>query len=285
MSRVTLVHLARRANAPAALLDFVKSYRQLDAGIAHELLVICKGYDGTDEVRAAFEDVGSPVRFFPVSDAGFDVGAYFASAQAVTTELVCFLNSHARIRAPRWLTMLVDAIDGPGVGAAGATASCESTSQHLALGLRSQWRALVHEPSRIRESIGEMATSLRLYPWWPNPHLRTNGFLMRTAVFKRLRLQRDDRQSALVFESGRESMTRQLARQGLGVVVVGADGRTFDAEHWSASGTFRCGEQENLLVHDNQTRRYQDAGPDERRYLGRLAWGARYQPGGAVRAR
>src|SRR6266542_2902918 len=102
MSLLAVVHLARRHNGIEPVRTFVDSYVRHDAGIEHELRVICKGFDGTVEVRSEFDRAGRSYDVEKISDDGFDIGAYVSSATRVSTEFVCFLNSHSEIRAPAW---------------------------------------------------------------------------------------------------------------------------------------------------------------------------------------
>jgi hypothetical protein len=274
---VTVVYLARRASGVEAVRRFVDSYLKLEAGTGHELHVICKGFDRDDEVRGPFERTGRSFRVHRLTDDGVDIGAYLSAAREVTTELVCFLNSFSEIRAEGWLQKLVAATREAGVGLAGATGSFESSLIGIAQRVRRDWRALIRSPGSAVATVSEIVRGVATYPIHPNPHLRTNAFVVRTSVFRGLHLGGADKRAALEFESGYRSMTRQLAARGLEAVVVGADGRSFRPQDWPASETFRYLEQRNLLVHDNQTRRYQAADGDERRFLGRLAWGSRYQ--------
>jgi hypothetical protein len=78
---------------------------------------------------------------------------------------------------------------------------------------------------------------------------------------------------AWMLESGRRGITRQVEGMGLKPVVVGRDGRGYDKHEWHASNTFRRGTQGNLLIADNQTRKYASAGPAEKRAAERFAWG------------
>ncbi len=55
-------------------------------------------------------------------------------------------------------------------------------------------------------------------------------------------------------------------------VVVGVDGRVFEPESWGESGTVRNEDQKNLMVADNQTRRYAEAALATRTMLAKLAW-------------
>ena len=80
------------------------------------------------------------------------------------------------------------------------------------------------------------------------------------------------------FESGKNSMTKQVLEMGMRVVIVGRDGKAYEKEEWNRSGIFWQGEQENLLVADKQTIRYQFGNERERRYLRHFAWWDKLEP-------
>jgi hypothetical protein len=80
-------------------------------------------------------------------------------------------------------------------------------------------------------------------------------------------------------ENGRYSLTRQVQRLGLHTYVVDRHGAVYDRERWPDAHTFWRGEQEGLLVADNQTRSYAHGGPDRRWLLSAFAWGPRCDPG------
>lgn len=61
-------------------------------------------------------------------------------------------------------------------------------------------------------------------------------------------------------------------------LVVDSLGATYDAEHWDRSCTFYQGEQDGLLVADNQTLFYTNGDADRRRLLSTLAWGPHADP-------
>ena len=68
-------------------------------------------------------------------------------------------------------------------------------------------------------------------------------------------------------------MTNYYLKKGLKVLVMDKYGKTYGPDEFKNSGTFWIGEQENLLVSDNQTRIYRDADIEYRKLLTKLAWG------------
>jgi hypothetical protein len=112
------------------------------------------------------------------------------------------------------------------------------------------------------------------YEEFPTPHLRTNAFMVSRDLIARLQVGRiRTKNDAHRFESGKKSLTKQILAMGLKVVVVGRDGLAYEKEEWPQSETFLIGDQRNLLVSDNQTRRYAEASPEMKAIWSRLAWG------------
>jgi hypothetical protein len=83
----------------------------------------------------------------------------------------------------------------------------------------------------------------------------------------------DSKAAAWALESGRHSISRQVWDQGLDVLVVGGDGRTYTCDRWPESATFRGSAQHNLLIADNRTLQYDKADAAMQRRLEQMAWG------------
>jgi hypothetical protein len=247
---VCVVHLVWAPLGLAALERFIASYEAHPAGLPHRLGVVFKGFDSPDDAAEhirLLERLEHDSMFY--TRPTFDLPTYAAAVEAFDATQFCFLNSESVILAASWLRTLHDALAAPGVGVVGATGSYERPRSVIPV-RRRRWAA------------------------FPNPHLRTNAFmlsrsLMRSAAFEEVATK----SRAWELESGRNGLTRHAWAQGLGVRVVGRDGRSFRPHEWEASSTFRSGGQENLLVADNRTRQWEEAAPSERAKLSRLAWG------------
>jgi hypothetical protein len=277
---LALIHLARAANGSDPLQQFVTSYRSHPAGVAHSLVVLCKGFRGEDDLTWCETVLGDvPHTTVRVPDWGRDIASYAAAAAVLEHRYICFLNSFSVVRADYWLSMLYRAAKNPTVGVASATGSWESlSSASLSIafnrfglsGLRGQSRLslLVHLPHLLVH-----------YPRWPNAHVRTNAFVMRRDLFLRtVGTPVRTKSEAQRYESGRRGLTRRIVSYGLSPVVVGADGLAYPVSEWPSSHTFRLGTQPNLLVEDNRTRQYESATADEKLYLSRRAWGHFSEP-------
>jgi hypothetical protein len=109
-------------------------------------------------------------------------------------------------------------------------------------------------------------------------HIRSTGFMIDREYFCALTsgLEINDKFDALRFESGFKGLTRQVLSDGKKVLLVGRNGKGYVPRFWPASGTFRQGKQENLLVADNQTRAFGDLPWEIRKFTILNTWGAEY---------
>jgi hypothetical protein len=229
---------------------FVRSYCEHPAGTEHRLVLGLAGPDGDrDPWRRAFAAVEHEE--IELGE-GVDLHHYRAVADRIVADRYCFVNTVSTALAGGWLGNLEQALLVPGVGMVGTAGSYES-------------------PNAVRP--GPLRRLRPGYESFPNPHLRTNGF----ALERELLLSLDwplgvSREESLWLEAGTHSLSRQVRERGLATLVVGRDGIAYPPERWRESATFRSGDQANLLIADNRTRHYQQAGPLARRALAWLAW-------------
>lgn len=308
-----VVYLYRFAEGDAPVYRFLDSYRGHPAGVVHDLHVIFKGFPNRAALASARALFGSlPINVIEIEDRGYDIGSYFAAARAFANPQLLFLNTFSEILADDWLAHFDKALGLPGVGLAGATGSWQSVSsgyeaallrvlrhpkyylsRHLGFAApaadKNGGRAEDDRPVGLRRLLhraGQVSLyPLRLYEFGrhPNPHIRTNAFLIRRDVFLSLRGMTFERKmDAYRFESGRRSMTKQIMALGLRPVVVDRSGKVYEIPEWKSSSTFWIELQANLLVADNQTSNYAAGSTQRRKILRSYAWerpGAWDRPG------
>lgn len=259
---ICVVHLVWVEAPESALRSFLESYTQRDAGAQHRLLVVWNGFQEPDRL-AALKRIAAAVEHddLELGARELDLTAYRAAAESCSAEVVCFVNSYSTILHEGWLAALASNLAVQGVGLVGATGSYESPLSGARLPLR-----------LLRTGR---------YPPFPNPHIRTNAFMLSRELMLSLSWPRmTTKRSAWELESGVNGLTRQVQARGLKALVVGRDGHGYPPDRWRQSGTFRVDGQPNLLIADNRTRQYDEADPRLRRKLERLAWGSAERPPG-----
>ena len=271
------MHLVWKPAGIEPFRNFVRAYREHPAGIDHKLAVLYNGFcgDDLDDHRELLTD--TPHRELRLPENVLDIRAYVWGAQRTESRYLCFVNSYSTPLASGWLRALHEQVAQPRVGAVGATGSWESLYTNYLRGLNE-----LGPPSSLTQRAKTLVRRLKLqrrrahfYPA-PNPHLRTNGFMIDRSRWLSLRTSPlRSKWHAWLFESGMGGITSQLKSAGLEVLVVGRNGVAYPNEKWPESGTFRIDNQDNLLVADNRTRQYDEAGAEARRRLRLLSWGDR----------
>ncbi|MCP3477065.1 hypothetical protein NLM33_43695 [Bradyrhizobium sp. CCGUVB1N3] len=326
ISDLAVIYLARYAEGTRPVMNFIESFERHSPGIAHDRVVIRKGFPSR---KTALDQ--SLARAFPhsvsLSDDGFDIAAYAEAAAQLPHRRVVFLNTFSEIVADGWLRKLDSAFADTEVGIAGATGSYESplsSMKHVQKGWWLFQNKGIPNPAgtlRLLQAIRRrlpkwLATKLmsiaisyfsarssrancdqtlddRFETYWanqigpggalarlkdmkvfPNPHIRTNAFMIERKLFLDVLPDSiETKNDSYLFENGPDGLTQQILRRGMKAVVVGANGRVYAMEEWGDSGTFRLGDQHNLLVKDNQTRAFQNMTAAERRAFTSMTWG------------
>lgn len=226
---------------------FMRSYDQHRAGCEHKLHVIIKGFENkSDETRIRKHLSTLECNVVHVDDDSFDLGAYRAWAELVSANTICLLNTGSEILADCWLQKLYENFRDPSVGIVGATGSFES-----------------------------LGNSYDGFPHFPNPHIRSNAFMLQRHIYLEAAKGRlfQTKEDAFQFESGNTGLTRIIKKLGLKPYIVGRNGRAYCEKTWALSNTFRQGSQHNLLIGDGQTRGYASSPYHRKKGLTFAAWG------------
>ena len=314
---IAVVHLVWGPLGPQPLRRFLRSYREHQAGIEHQLVILFNGVASDQRPGLRAELSGFEHELVELPEPVQDLAAYWLAAERLEHDTLCFLNSHSRIQVDRWLCLLEEALNQPDVGLVGASGSWASQASlaRFLTGLPSPYKSLwgsrssvvqvLEEIERGRAGQGDSSSSasplgaltplarlraalldaprtlqlLATFPQFPVPHLRTNGFMLARELMIGLRgFSPREKLQAYALESGRRSLTRQVEARGLRTVVVDRSGRTYEESDWPASATFWQGAQQGLLVADNQSDLYQSGDNERRQLLSRYAWGDRAAP-------
>lgn len=245
---IGVFYLARGAEVAAfeKFRRFASSYLTYSAGADHKLYVIFKGFKSAAECfrsRSIFSEIEHEGIF--TDDLEFDLGAYFHAAKGVAHDRVCFLNTSSEINADYWLAKLNVNLSLSKVGIVGASGSFEAPMY----------------PGQNNISF-------------PNVHIRTNGFLIRREDFLKAHEGRSfaTKEAVHLMEHGAAGLTRSILDSGRYPLVVGKNGRGYAPPFWAISETFRQGNQENLLILDNQTNYFKHAPFAMKHQLFHLAW-------------
>ncbi|MBP7272644.1 MAG: hypothetical protein KA974_02315 [Saprospiraceae bacterium] len=288
--------------------QFIMSYIKFEANFEHELIILFKGFDHISEL-STFNKIlyknNIKVRAINVN-IGLDIDSYSFAANCLNYKYLVFFNSNSVILYDKWLSKMYEAIIKPNVGVVGCTAGWGAFGRDTGVLKRNIGRLFSklsdkNNPTINQDSFGKSINTrhgffqkLLMYiarkinfSESTMAHIRTNAFMIKRELFislaynnptpqilfKFLTKDQEIKFKTICFEHGKNSMTNQLLRKGYLVLVVDKNGKTYEKKDWRDSNTFWYGNQENLLISDNQTRHYELASITEKVARSYSAWG------------
>lgn len=278
---ISVVYLSSLPYGIDYFKNFVDSYVAHNAGYIHDLIIAFSGSQKADlEKKNAFLQYLQDKNISNFTELKFeggqDIEIYGEIASTITTDFVLFFNTYTQILKQDWLKFYIENFDDS-TGVIGASGSNQS-----------YWSAVFQlnpifweRKKSISDNIKKYKLFLKAIFYWrflfkpfPNPHLRTTAFMVRPQQFLQIKCKPiTSKFKAYQFENGRNSMTNQVLKMKLHVKVIDNEGRPYLIENWKNSYTFWRGNQEKLLVLDNQSLRYSNADKTEKIDMQKLAWG------------
>lgn len=277
-STVSVVHLIWFQLDISYFQNFIISYHTFKSGYTHSLILL---FNGCNESQIEnykriinYYSIECKMYFKPNSQ---DLDAYFWILDKLESEFVVFLNSYSEILNTNWLLYLMNAICGKDIGLVGATGSYHSIFTVTKNENSLLWNKTISFNENFRKYkliIKNYLLYFFYFKPFPNPHVRTNGFIIKRSIMRNLKFRTaKSKMDAYRFESGRKSLTAQVLKQNLKVLIIDKFGYKYEINNWPESNTFWMNEQSNLIIKDNQTTKYSMASENMKRIFSKRAWG------------
>ena len=175
MSSVGVIYLAWVPLGLQPLEHFLTSYVRHPAALPHEMIVIFNGQQSPAELAPFVERLRDfPHRAHLIEQPQQDIASYLDVTRALEREYFCFLNSYSEMQADGWLQKLYKPLESSRVGLVGATGSWQSHQ--------------IVVPFRQLRTWLWYRLHNRRWPAFPNPHIRSTGFMLKRETMLRLTL-------------------------------------------------------------------------------------------------
>ncbi|MDQ6756637.1 MAG: hypothetical protein M3004_06845 [Bacteroidota bacterium] len=277
---ISVVYLIWLPAGTESFYKFIYSYLHNIAGLSHQLIMLFKDSEidskDTDPYHRYLEEMNIHYTSLYFKG-GLDIDAYFFAAKNISKDLILFLNTNSILLSDNWLLKMYDNIIKENVAMVAATGSFQSYSSTAFI--RNSWqyerqKSFSHNFRKYKLFIKSFFYYKLFFKSFPNPHLRTNGFMIWKNIFLEIKYKPlTSKLRAYSFESGRNSITNQILKNNKNVLVVDKFGNKYEINSWYDSKTFWSFNQENLLIADNQTKKYLSASENKRRIYTLIAWG------------
>jgi hypothetical protein len=273
---VAVAYLARgEGNGISAARRFFASYIERSAGSEHVFYLISKGWtDKNEETELKNLAKACDAVILDQPDHGYDWGAYFRAVKSISEDSVIFLNSHSTIVADNWLSKLLACFTGNLIGAVGATGSFSSWADWRTYP-PFNFRSGLTYPIRVLWRIRSFLRYRERYDKFPNIHLRSNAFIIKTDLFKEFAIQSGiprSKAESHELESGIIGLSNFIRSKNMKIYICDVSGNLLPPQQWPLREIFRVGSQRDLLIADNQTGTYEKASLTKKRRLEYKSW-------------
>ena len=277
---VSVVHLIWFPLGTGPFSNFICSYCKYSSGHPHELVLLFNGVSKLEDLLPYLQIIDEkkiPYRKLVCYGPRQDLEAYFWAAGQLESTYLLFLNSYSELLAEGWLEKYMQQSNIPKLGIVGATGSWQSYYRSVFINNNWKWDSDRSFGENIRKFKLLVKASIYwrfLFPDFPNPHIRTNAFMIRRELMTSLKTKKlKNKFAAFQLESGYNSITSQILRKGMVAIVIDRWGKSFKKREWVQSKVFWMENQQDLLVLDNQTKKYDVADEETRNKLSFHAWG------------
>ncbi|MDC3335997.1 hypothetical protein OAV71_05765 [Opitutales bacterium] len=230
-----------------------------------KLLVILKGIKKdtknirnlvTNDLKIQIEEI------LCLPDDGYDLGAYFRASNYLPEDTTLFLNSHSRFRKKSSLQKIYNYSSFLSndylIGCSGSLSTLSKR--------KFNYKTILFSPLITYWN----RKAVKSFPEMPNPHIRTTGFVCNSKKYSNFISTvgfPKSKEDCHFLESGNNSLTNYFQNKCLvsehGIFQI----------NQKIVGGFRNGNQENLLISDNQTDIYDQASSLKRRVLSYRSYG------------
>ena len=276
---IAVIYLAWLPYGVSYLKDFLKSYSNNSSGHKHKLVFILNGIEFSekkmiDEFKELIHAADIPDFEIIGFEKGQDIEIYQKVSEILHADYFLFLNTYSQFKKENWLKYYVQNWNEK-VGLIGATGSYASYYSSI---IELTKFGLKYAP--VSQKFRSMKYMIKMFMFqrnkfkrFPAPHVRTNAFFISRKIFRSLeKVSVENKMQAYYFENGKSSLTMQILALGYKCLIIDKFGKSYDIPEWHKSNIFWTGNQDNLLISDNQTKKYDNSTENEKKLLRTIAW-------------
>ena len=249
-TNIIVAYMTSKYSSLDDLKNFLANYKKYKSGSNHKLVVCFKNLDSKEiDLRKNILNKISYEQFIDKEKSNdYEWGTLKRLCEIYYNKEIFWLNDYSYPIRDNWLKIILDKYNNNKV------IGCSSSfSSHYA---NSFYR---EKSDNIIIYLLKIIVYFFLFPNFPNPHIRTTGFLINSIIFlnyinkkKKVRNKLD----ALIIESGYRGLSNYLIKNNYEVKIVNSHSKSYDLRSSYKSETFAFKDKNLALISDNQMRIY-----------------------------
>ncbi len=254
--KILVCYLITKFDDENTLLTFLENYKNFKSGYPHELLICFKLFnkDRLEIFRKLLININHTEFIDENINNDFDLGSYSRVALKYPSRHIFFLNSYSYPICDNWLNIIIKNYVKNSILA--TSASYESFLSSIKL----------KKLYKIFHYLIKLIQYKKLFYPFPNPHIRTTGFLIKGSEYLKFMKNRLIRSKidAWKIESGKHSLTNYFKKLNYNIYIINSDGNKFLEKDWKLSKTYNYSDQNKSIISDKHIRKYHNLNPDEK---------------------
>ena len=262
---IVVVYLFSKYDSKKSIFNFIKNYKKFKSGKKHKLIICFKG-SFNNSLEKKIKKLIHPNKFRTYVDPNvndYDWGSYRRIASFNKKNIMFFFNCHSYPVVDNWLKKFYDNFGYKVVLA--PTGSFQSLTSSCLNGMYF---------NNFIKSFYYGILNLRYFKLFPNPHIRSNCYMISAKDYINLDLNVCNyKVDTWKNESGRNGMTQQLLKKGYKIYVINKKGEKIKMHEWKKSETYAYKNQSQLIIEDKHTREYNKLDKRKKFFYSVNCWG------------
>lgn len=263
-TEIIVIYLSTKYSKIHDLNKFVRSYKKYKAGSKHKLIICFKQLSKKELTRRLRLIKNIDYFIDPINVNDHEWGTLKRVCQIYNKNYIFFMNDYSQIITTNWLKYFNKLKKNKMI--IGCTASKSSNYDN------SFYR---NHNDNYFVSFLKIVYFFFTIPKFPNPHLRSNAFLLKAKDY--LEFIKNKRVNykiqSLVLESGYNGFTNFFIKKKYKIKVLDRFGNLHDIDNALLSKTFASYNQEGLIISDKQTRKYDKLFSYNKKKKRKQCWG------------
>ena len=263
--KIIVCYLVTKFDESDSFDKFFRYYKNNLAGVSHQLLICYKLMD-ENKIKILEKKINNITHIKFVDHCkknDFDFGSYYRVCKKFPKHIFFFLTGSDFPVKKYWLKNVTKHYSKNSL--IGTSASYES--QLSSLRLKKFYKYI--------EYLIKFFTLKRNFSVFPNPHIRTVGFLISAENYLEFYSNKScsTKFDAWKIESGKKSLTNFFILKKQKIYLVNSDGFKFRINQWYSSKTFNYLKQDKFIISDKHIRKYLKLSRKEQKKSQLLSWG------------
>ena len=262
--KILVCYLITKFDDENTLSKFLRNYENFKSGYPHELLICFKLFD--DKKLNIFRKLLLNINYTEFVDKhinnDFDLGSYTRVSLNYKSRHIFFLNSYSYPVCKNWLNMIVKNYTENSILATSAS------NQSLLSSIK------IKKFYKFISYFKKLYEYKNLFYPFPNPHIRTTGFLIKGSDFFEFMKNKSIKSKIDTWkiESGKNSLTNHFKKLNFNIYVINSDGNKFEEKDWKFSETYNYLEKSKSIISDKHIRKYDELDENDKLISRRKVW-------------